>query len=126
VDVYAPGTAIISTTSNVNRFGATTPYPFNNAFKIMSISGTSMASPNIAGIAAQLLQIYPTATPAQIRQMIIDASTPDAIYNVGSASDYANNQILHGGPNRYGYQTFNTAKSGGITGPVRMTNTGLV
>lgn len=126
VDVWAPGTNIVSTTSNTNVFGATTLYPFNNAFKIMSISGTSMASPNIAGLAAQLLQVYPTATPAQIRQKIIDTSTVGVLYDVGSPSDYSNSQILHGGPNRVGYQALNTANSGGITGPVRMTNTGLV
>lgn len=126
VDVWAPGTNIVSTTSNTNVFGAITPYPFNNAFKIMSISGTSMASPNIAGLAAQLLQIYPTATPAQIRQKIIDTSTVGVLYDAGSPSDYSNNQILHGGPNRVGYQALNTSASGGITGPVRMTNTGLV
>jgi len=126
VDVWAPGTNIVSTTSNTNVFGATTLYPFNNAFKIMSISGTSMASPNIAGLAAQLLQVYPTATPAQIRQKIIDTSTVGVLYDAGSPSDYSNSQILHGGPNRVGYQALNTADSGGITGPVRMTNTGLV
>ena len=126
VDVWAPGTNIVSTTSNVNRYGATTLYPFNSAFKIMSISGTSMASPNIAGLAAQLLQVYPTATPAQIRQKIIDASTVGVLYDVGSPSDYSNSQILHGGPNRVGYQALNTANSGGITGQVLMTNTGLV
>ena len=85
-----------------------------------------MASPNIVGLAAQLLQIYPTATPAQIRQMIINASTVGVLYDAGSPSDYSNNQILHGGPNRVGYQALNTANSGGITGPVQMTNTGLV
>ena len=92
----------------------------------MSISGTSMASPNIAGLAAQLLQIYPTATPAQIRQKIIDTSTVGVLYDAAPPSDYSNSQILHGGPNRVGYQALNTANSGGITGQVRMTNTGLV
>jgi hypothetical protein len=33
VDVYAPGTNIVSTTSNVNAFGATTAYPFNSNYK---------------------------------------------------------------------------------------------
>jgi len=123
VDVWAPGTNIVSTTSNVNRFGATTLYPFNSSFKIMSISGTSMASPNVAGVAAQLLQVYPTATPAQIRQMIIATSTVGMLYDAGSPSDYSNNQILHGGPNRVGYQALNTVSGGNVAGPLTMANT---
>ena len=124
VDLYAPGQQIVSTTSNNNRFQAITLYPFNSAFKIMQISGTSMASPNMAGIVAQLLQVYPTATPTQIRQMIIDACTVDAIFdNPEQADDYANPNYLHGGPNRYGYQVFQTASTGNVAGSLTMTNT---
>jgi subtilisin family serine protease len=118
VDVWAPGTNIVSTTSNVNAFGATTVYPFNSNYKIMSISGTSMASPNVAGVAAQLLQLYPTATPAQIRQKIIDLSTPNMLYDAGSPTDYTDNQILHGGPNRFAYQPFNSATTFSMSGPL--------
>ncbi len=52
VDVWAHGTNIVSTTSTTNDFGATTAYPLNSNYKIMSISGTSMASPQVAGLAA--------------------------------------------------------------------------
>ena len=125
VDVWAPGTNIVSTTSTTNAFGATTAYPFNSNYRIMSISGTSMASPNVAGIAAQLLQVYPTATPAQIRQKIIDTSTPNMLYDAGSQTDYSNSRSLHGGPNRFAYQAFNTASGGNISGPVSMSNTSM-
>ena len=103
VDVWAPGTSIVSTTSNTNIYGATAAYPFNSSYRIMSITGTSMASPNIAGIVAQMLQQNPGATPAQIRQAIIDASTPNVLYTTGLTTDYSNSRSLHGGPNRYGY-----------------------
>lgn len=125
VDVWAPGTNIVSTTSTVNAFGATTPYPFNNSFRIMSISGTSMASPQVAGLAAQLLQIWPTATPAQIRQKIIDLSTNDVLFTTGSSTDYSNSASLHGGPNRYAYQPFNTSQNFSKSGPVTVSNTSL-
>jgi len=124
VDLYAPGQQIVSTTSNTNQFQAITLYPFNSAFKIMQISGTSMASPNMAGIVAQLLQVYPTATPTQMRQMIIDACTVDAILDdPAQSNNYANSNYLHGGPNRFGYQPFNTASTGNVAGPLTMTNT---
>ncbi len=125
VDVYAPGTNIVSTTSNVNAFGATTAYPFNASYKIMSISGTSMASPNVAGIAAQLLQVYPTATPAQIRAKVIAMSTPNMLYDTGSQTDYSNEEILHGGPNRFAYQAFNSSTTGSVAGAATISNTGF-
>jgi subtilisin family serine protease len=125
VDVWAPGTNIVSTTSNTNVYGAVTAYPFNASYKIMSISGTSMASPNVAGLAAQLLQIYPTATPAQIRQKIIDTSTANVLYTTGLSTDYANTRSLHGGPNRYAYQPFNTETNSSVTGAVAFNNTSL-
>jgi subtilisin family serine protease len=122
VDVWAPGTNIVSATSTVNNFGATTAYPFNPAFKIMSISGTSMASPNVAGVAAQLLQIYPTATPAQIRQKIIALSTPNMLFDTGSTTDYTNSASLHGGPNNFAYQPFNSATSFSMSGPLTVSS----
>jgi len=122
VDIWAPGTNIVSTTSNTNQFGATTLYPLNSNYKIMSISGTSMASPNVAGLAAQLLQVYPTATPAQIRQKIIDTSTADMLYTTGLSTDYSNSRSLHGGPNRFAYQAFNTASGGNVSGPISVSN----
>lgn len=125
VDVWAPGTNIVSTCSTTNAFGATTAYPFNSNYKIMSISGTSMASPNVAGLAAQLLQVYPTATPAQIRQKIIDTSIADMLYTTGLSTDYSDTRSLHGGPNKYAYQAVNTASGGNIAGPVTTSNTGI-
>jgi subtilisin family serine protease len=125
VDAWAPGTNIVSTTSTTNKFGATTAYPFNSNYKIMSISGTSMASPQVAGLAAQLLQVYPTATPAQIRQKIINTSIPNMLYTTGLSTDYSNSRSLHGGPNQYAYQAFNTASGGNVAGPVTTSNTGI-
>lgn len=129
VDVWAPGTNIVSTTSNTNIYGATTEYPFNSNYKIMSISGTSMAAPNVAGVAAQLLQLYPTATPTQIRQKIIDTSTANVLYTTGLSTDYSNTRSLHGGPNRFAYQPYNSATNvtinvaGGSISNVSLINT---
>ena len=103
VDVWAPGTNIVSATSNNNNFGATTTYPNNSSFKIMSISGTSMASPNVAGMVAQLLQLYPGYTPEQIRALVVANSTSGMLYTTGLTTDYSNTRSLHGGRNRYAY-----------------------
>jgi subtilisin family serine protease len=112
----------VSTTSNTNQFGATTQYPFNASYKIMSISGTSMASPNVAGLCAQFLQIWPTATPAQIRQKVIDTSVPNMLFDTGLTTDYSDTTSLHGGPNRFAYQPYNTASNGSISSGVTLNN----
>ena len=62
VDLHAPGVDITSS-------WATSDTATN------TISGTSMASPHVAGVAALYLQLNPTASPAQVQQAIKDLST---------------------------------------------------
>lgn len=134
VDVWAPGQYIVSSLSTTyiladwsGLYGANT-YPGNSSFNIGNTSGTSQASPQVAGLCAQLLQLYPTATPAQIRQKVIDLSTADVLYTAGSEPTwYNNNRSLHGGPNRYAYQPFNSAINATVTvGSGTFTNITLV
>jgi subtilisin family serine protease len=56
VDVFAPGVNIYSSV------------PGGNTYR--NLSGTSMASPVTAGVAAFLLEYYPTLTPQQVKQVI--------------------------------------------------------
>ena len=48
-------------------------------------SGTSMASPHVAGAAALFLQREPGATPAQVKAGLEAAATPDKLSGIGSS-----------------------------------------
>ena len=48
-----------------------------------TISGTSMASPHVAGVAALYLQGQPTATPAQVTSALASRTTKDIVTNTG-------------------------------------------
>ena len=62
VDIFAPGSSIRSAWRTSNTATAT-------------LSGTSMASPHVAGVAARILQSSPTASPATVRNTIVNNAT---------------------------------------------------
>jgi len=66
VDIFAPGSNITSTWSNGG---------------INTISGTSMASPHVAGAAALFLQAYPDSTPAEVAAGLVGFAIEDKISN---------------------------------------------
>ena len=86
VDIFAPGSLI--TSSWIGSSTATT-----------TISGTSMASPHVAGVAAVLIGRYPTSTPAEIATMLRTSATPNVVTSAGTGSP---NYLLYldplGGP----------------------------
>lgn len=61
VDVFAPGEKIYATTpSNTYEY----------------LAGTSMASPNAAGVATLIRSYYPKLSAAQVKQIIMESGTP--------------------------------------------------
>lgn len=72
-DIFAPGASITSAWHT-------------NDTATNTISGTSMASPHVAGGAALLLGANPSLTPAQVADAMIAASTPNKITSPGTGS----------------------------------------
>jgi subtilisin family serine protease len=97
VDVYAAGQNIMSAMSTANEHGASTAlYYLNSSYRQAVISGTSMASPQVAGICALLKQVYPDWTASQIKRWIL-ANSQSILYTTGLVNDYTSTVSVQGG-----------------------------
>ncbi|HET6851617.1 MAG TPA: S8 family peptidase [Pyrinomonadaceae bacterium] len=86
VDIFAPG-------SNITSAWRTSDTATN------TISGTSMATPHVTGVAALFLETNPTASPATVSAAIINNSTPNKVTGAGTGSpNRLLFSLLTGGP----------------------------
>jgi subtilisin family serine protease len=106
VDIYAPGTDIMSATSNTNSWGAGSQnYYLNSSYKQTNISGTSMASPQVCGVAALLLEINPSTSPQQIKHSLIGMAGDSILYTPFTL-DWDDTRSLQDGNNQFLYFKF--------------------
>ena len=73
VDIFAPGSGVMSATNY-------------DDFSMMTATGTSMAAPHVAGIAALYLQSNPAATPAQVSAAIVANATTNLMTGLSAGS----------------------------------------
>jgi subtilisin family serine protease len=104
VNIYAPGTNIMSACSTTNAFSGQLYY-LNSSYRQVNISGTSMAAPQVAGVAALFLQNNLTASAAQIKSSILSRAQI-AAYTGSSSSSYNNTRALHGSIPRVLYNPY--------------------
>jgi aqualysin 1 len=81
VDLFAPGVSITSAWSTGDAATNT-------------ISGTSMATPHVAGVAALYLEPTPGAAPAEVASAITSTATPGVVTGPGTGSP---NRLLYSG-----------------------------
>ncbi|MEU9034414.1 S8 family peptidase [Streptomyces sp. NPDC048352] len=81
LDIFAPGSSITSSWGTGDTATNT-------------ISGTSMATPHVVGAAALYLSQNPAATPAQVRDGLVAAATPNVVTGPGTGSP---NRLLNVG-----------------------------
>ena len=76
LDIFAPGSSIKSTWHT-------------STTAVNTISGTSMATPHVAGVAALYLQSSPTASPIAVRNALVNAATLNKVTSPGTGSTKA-------------------------------------
>ena len=107
VNIWAPGTDIMSSTSTTNKWGGGSQnYYLNSSYKQTNISGTSMATPQVAGVAALVLQLNPTYTPAQIKTSLTNTAST-RLYTTSLSNDYSNTRSLLGSAIKVLYANYN-------------------
>lgn len=79
LDIFAPGSGILSAWYTSTTATAT-------------LSGTSMASPHVAGVAALYKQAFPSASSTTIRNAIVNNATTGVVTNAGLGSP---NRLLY-------------------------------
>ncbi len=73
IDLFAPGVSIPSAW-------------IGNDLMIATATGTSMASPHVAGVVALYLQSHRSASPAEVRSALVGNSTISVVSNAGQES----------------------------------------
>ena len=98
VNVYAPGDNIASSFNSSSSFGGVAD-PRNPSYFIGKIDGTSMASPQVCGVLACVMEMYPNLTQAQANAYITTYAKMDQMTETtGGPADYTD---LQGSENKY-------------------------
>ena len=101
LDLFAPGSGIVS--AGISSTSATA-----------TMSGTSMASPHVAGLAARFLSAATSASPSQVMTAIVSAATSDVVTSPGTLSP---NKLAYGDPSTVPTSPGTTTAPGSTTLP---------
>ena len=116
VDVFAPGEAIQSAIplgSAIATDTGSTPYPENSNFACTKISGTSMASPQTAGVIACLLEARPNYNTQEIFNWLAENLHTGRLADSGGG--FTDTSSLQGAENNFLNQPYNRGKVFSLT-----------
>ena len=129
INVWAPGGQIAGATcTSANLYSGTsnynvTPYYANSAYKQQKDSGTSQASPQVAGVLACIAQMRPWMTYQGAIDWLNTFSTPNKTANVATTGGYADLFNLQTATQNYLYWPYQTANNATISGSFNFTGT---
>lgn len=101
LDLFAPGSGITSAGIASTTAGAV-------------MSGTSMAAPHVAGLAARYLSAATNASPSQVMTAVVNAATPNVVSSAGTLSP---NKLAYGDPSTVPTSPGTTTAPGSTTLP---------
>lgn len=109
INIFAPGTSIMSSVNGPTRDNGSVivtqgvvAHPDDGSFKIQKYRGTSMASPQVAGVLACLLENNPRLTQQDCVDYLNNVGTKNQIPDTGT-DNYFDNGSLKGAPNNFLY-----------------------
>ncbi len=106
VDIWAPGTNIISSyTSGISDSR-------NSGYFLNKLNGTSMASPQVCGVLACAMEIYPHMNQQAAKEYILGYAKANKL--TASSGGPADGQDLQGAPNLFLYYKIERLNSGNV------------
>ena len=109
VNVFAPGESIMSAIpvdSTIATESGSTTYPTNPSFSVTKIGGTSMASPQVAGVIACVLDARPQYNQASALNWVLEISSNNRLSD--TAGSYTDLASLQGHANKFLRQPFSS------------------
>ena len=123
VDIWAPGSDIISavydqSSADSEGYGSLPQDPRNSSYHLASISGTSMATPQVCGVIACLLEQEPDLTQAEVLQHLIENSVSEVGDDGNDPNDYPYTSFGSESNNRYLFAKKKRPSTGTLSPPV--------
>lgn len=126
VDIYAPGYFIMGG-AGPDYTSVLDPRDGGGTYRLGKLTGTSQATPQVAGMLACLAQARPWMGQDSARNWLLANSILNTLNeNPAGGTGYTNQYYLQGGNNRIAHMPYNSATAMSISGALRGTMPGVI